>query len=83
MASRFLKALPWGLLLPAAFFLGLAPFFPEPHLLEKLRMLGSGQLNRPLDLFDFVLHGTPLLLLLGKALMAASARFASGSQMKR
>ena len=46
--------------------LALAPFFPEPHLLEKLRMLGSGELTRPIDIFDLFLHGTPLTLLLIK-----------------
>ena len=46
--------------------LGLAPFTPEPHLLEKLRMLTEGQLVKPIDIFDLVLHGTPWVLLLVK-----------------
>ena len=46
--------------------LGLAPFYPEPHLVEKLRMLFSGSLSRPLDIFDLLLHGSPFLLLLYK-----------------
>ncbi len=46
--------------------LGLAPFTPEPHLLEKLRMLNEGQLVKPIDIFDLVLHGTPWVLLLLK-----------------
>ena len=34
-------------------FLGLSPFVPEPHLWEKLKLLGAGQLVRPAqeDLF--------------------------------
>ena len=49
--------------------LGLAPFFPEPHILEKLRMLFSGNLTRPIDIFDLLLHGAPFLLLAAKLVM--------------
>ncbi|MCA2014297.1 RND transporter [Pararhodobacter sp. CCB-MM2] len=55
--------LPLGLLLIAALTLGLAPFAPQPHVWEKLTMLASGTLTRPIDLFDLALHGTPWLLL--------------------
>jgi len=54
--------LPWAVLGTA--WLAAAPFVPEPHLLEKLRMLAQGTLVRPLDVFDLVMHGTTLLLLL-------------------
>jgi len=47
--------------------LGLAPFLPEPHVWEKLRMLATGTLSRPLDIFDLAMHGAPWLLLLAKA----------------
>jgi hypothetical protein len=50
----------------AALTLGLAPFVPEPHLWEKLRMLMAGTLTRPLDIFDLLLHATPWALLLLK-----------------
>jgi hypothetical protein len=40
-----------------------APVLPEPHLIEKLRLLKLGQLTRPLDIFDLLLHGVPALLL--------------------
>lgn len=43
--------------------LGLAPFTPEPHVWEKLRLLASGSLVRPIDWSDLLLHGTPWLLL--------------------
>ncbi len=46
-----------------ALALGLAPFVPEPHLVEKLRLLFQGNLNRPLDIFDLLMHGAPALLL--------------------
>lgn len=50
----------------AALTLGLAPFIPEPHVWEKLKMLAAGELSRPLDIFDLVLHGTPWLFLVIK-----------------
>ena len=68
MMAKFFKKIPWIILIPAAVLLALAPFHPEPHLLEKLRLLGDGQLTRPVDIFDLVLHGAPLLLVLGKLL---------------
>ena len=46
--------------------LGLAPFRPEPHIVEKLRMLFSGTLTRPMDIFDLLLHSAPFALLLYK-----------------
>ena len=46
--------------------LGLAPFVPEPHLWQKLKMLVSGELSRPLDIFDLLMHGTPAIILILK-----------------
>lgn len=45
-----------------ALTLGLAPFTPEPHLVEKIRMLVSGTLSKPIDIFDLLMHGTPWVL---------------------
>jgi len=50
----------------AALLLGLAPFMPEPHIWQKLKMLVSGELTKPLDIFDFLMHGTPWVLLVIK-----------------
>lgn len=63
---EFLSKLPWGLLILACLTLGLAPFAP-PHIWEKLQMLVKGRLVRPIDWFDFLLHGTPWVLLILKA----------------
>ncbi|MES9856206.1 MAG: RND transporter [Sedimenticola sp.] len=52
----------------ACLFLGLAPFFPEPHLWEKLKMLSAGTLVKPLDIFDLVMHGSPFVVLILKLL---------------
>ena len=49
-----------------AAWLAIAPIFPEPHLVEKLRMLIGGTLVRPIDIFDLLLHAGPLLLLAWK-----------------
>lgn len=68
MIAGLLAKIPWTLLLPVAIVLGLAPFRPEPHLVEKLRMLMHGQLARPLDIFDLLMHGAPLMLVVGKLL---------------
>jgi hypothetical protein len=57
------KALPYRYLVPVAVVMGLAPFRPQPHLIEKLVMLFDGTLTRPVDVFDLVLHGSPLALL--------------------
>jgi hypothetical protein len=54
-----------SLLIPAV-LLGLAPFAPEPHLIEKLRMLSQGILSRPIDIFDLFLHGTLISLVIVK-----------------
>ncbi|MCP3868024.1 MAG: RND transporter [Gammaproteobacteria bacterium] len=56
------------LIVIACLLLGLAPFFPEPHIWEKLKMLASGNLTRPLDIFDLLLHGTPFVVLILKLL---------------
>ena len=60
---KWLERIPTSLLVAAALFLGLAPFVPEPHVVEKLRMLSQGTLSRPVDLFDLLYHLLPLLLL--------------------
>ena len=67
-----LDQLPLGILVIAALTLGLAPFVPEPHLWEKLKMLVAGQLVRPLDIFDLALHAAPWLLLAAKLLRMAT-----------
>jgi hypothetical protein len=62
---EFMPKLPWGLLIIACLTLGLAPFTP-PHIWEKLQMLFKGQLVRPIDWIDLVLHGAPWVLMIVK-----------------
>lgn len=63
MFLRWLDRFPLGWLVAVAAWLAVAPVLPEPHLVEKWRMLFQGTLQRPLDIFDLVLHTLPLLLL--------------------
>ena len=65
---RWLDKIPLYMLLIAALTLGLAPFLPQPHVLEKLQMLLAGTLTTPIDIFDLLLHGTPFVLLALKLL---------------
>jgi formate hydrogenlyase subunit 3/multisubunit Na+/H+ antiporter MnhD subunit len=53
-----------------AIWLAVAPIVPEPHLVDKWRMLSQGTLTRPLDVFDLLLHTVPLLVLLAKLVRA-------------
>lgn len=62
----YLDKIPLAGLLILAVFLGLAPFFPEPHLIEKIRMLVQGQLKRPIDIFDLFWHVWPIALVIAK-----------------
>ncbi len=59
----WLDRMPWDVLLIGAVLLGLAPFSPEPHLVEKVRMLSQGALSRPIDIFDLLMHAAPLVLI--------------------
>lgn len=46
--------------------LGLAPFFPEPHIWGKLLWIMGGAVGmKALDWFDFIFHGAPWFMLIG------------------
>jgi hypothetical protein len=70
----WLDNLPFLILIIACLTLGLAPFTPEPHIWEKLKMLFAGELVRPVDIFDFLMHATPWILLFMKVVRTAIAR---------
>ncbi len=55
--------LDYKLLIPLVLLLGFAPFFPQPHIVEKIRMLMAGTLRRPIDIFDLFWHAWPFALL--------------------
>ena len=60
---KWLDKVSYTTLIIIALLLGLAPFKPEPHVWEKLKMLFDGTLVKPIDIFDLIMHGTPFLLL--------------------
>ena len=61
----FIDKIPLWPLVAVAVFMSLAPFSPEPHLLEKSRMLVNGELTKGIDIFDLFWHSLfPVLLLL-------------------
>jgi len=52
----------WGV---ASLTLGLAPFYPEPHIVGKVQwILGGAEGMKFMDWFDVVLHGTPWVMFL-------------------
>jgi cell division septal protein FtsQ len=61
---RWLDRFPLVWLIVLALWMLVAPITPEPHVIEKIRMLSQGQLTRPVDIFDLLMHSAPTLLLL-------------------
>jgi hypothetical protein len=74
---RWLDRVPLPFFVLFALLLGLAPFFPEPHLWEKLRMLAAGTLRRPIDIFDLLYHALPWVLLGMKVVRIGQVRAAA------
>lgn len=70
----WLDSVPLTMAVLLALTLGLAPFMPEPHLFEKVRMLVQGTLVKPVDIFDLFFHLAPWLLLAAKLTRMAVVR---------
>jgi hypothetical protein len=64
--KTILDMVPWPVAIVLCLALGLAPFFPEPHIIEKLRFLVEGRLNRTIDVFDLLMHALPFALVAAK-----------------
>lgn len=61
MKTTLMNPLVWLII---SLTLGLAPFTPEPHLWEKIKWISAGAKGmRAIDWFDFLLHGTPWVML--------------------
>lgn len=71
---KWLDKVPLITVVLIALTLGLAPFTPEPHVWEKLKMLFGGTLSKPIDIFDLVLHGTPWVVLILKLVRMVQLR---------
>lgn len=55
----------WRIIILLCLTLGLAPFFPEPHIVGKIKWLAGGANGMTtMDYFDVLLHGFPFLLLI-------------------
>ncbi len=63
MMLKYIDKIPLLPLTIAAIFMSLAPFVPEPHLIEKLRMLSNGELTKGIDIFDLFWHSFLIVLL--------------------
>lgn len=63
---HFLDKIPFSLLIILSLILGLAPFTPTPHLFEKINMLITSNLNKPIDILDLIMHASPIVLLVMK-----------------
>ena len=71
---NWLSSIPFSLLVILSLTLGLAPFTPMPHLVEKMQMLAAGELVRPVDVFDLVMHSAPIVLLFMKITLNLSSK---------
>ncbi len=55
----------WKLIILLCLVLGMAPFFPEPHLFGKIKWISGGAVGMGgKDWFDVLLHGFPFVLLI-------------------
>ncbi len=67
-----LQSAPWYLVILLGLALALAPFSPEPHLWQKIKLWHAGGLQRPIDVFDLLFHASGLVLIALK--LASSAK---------
>ena len=72
--GTLLDKIPYTVIIPLAILMFLAPFRPLPHALEKLNMLLTGTLNKPVDIFDLFFHLTPTFILLLKGIRSFSLK---------
>ncbi len=55
----------WRIVVLLSLTLGLAPYYPEPHIIGKIKwILGGANGMKPMDWFDTLLHGFPFILLI-------------------
>ena len=71
---KLLDNLSFPVLIIFAILLGTAPLGQQPHLLEKIDMLMAGNLVKPLDIFDLLMHSAPIILLLMKTYYFVKSR---------
>lgn len=59
----YLDNISYQSLFIALALLGLAPFVPMPHSIEKIILLSKGELVKPIDIFDLIFHLSPVILI--------------------
>lgn len=65
----------WRLIILLCLTLGLAPYFPEPHLFGKIKWIWGGAHGMQLlDWFDALLHGLPFILLIRMLIVKGIAK---------
>ena len=61
---KLIDRIPLGFLVIMTLVMAFAPFVPEPHLLEKSRMLINGELTKGIDIFDLFWHSFLIVILM-------------------
>lgn len=68
----------WKIILLLCLTLGLAPFFPEPHIVGKLKWIAGGANGmQAMDWFDVLLHGFPFILLIRISILKLTSKNAT------
>ena len=68
----------WKLVVLLCLTLGLAPFFPEPHIVGKVKWIfGGANGMQAMDWFDVLLHGFPFILLIRIAILKLTSKNAT------
>lgn len=66
-----------GLAVMGSLTLGLAPFFPHPHIWKQLKNLWYGRTMLTMDWLDLLMHGAPwialIVILIGMAIQKKKA----------
>jgi len=60
---KYIDRIPLGPLVIVTLVMAFAPFSPEPHLVEKSRMLANGELIKGIDIFDLFWHSFLIAIL--------------------
>jgi len=66
MKSSHLKRL--GFIAIGAVIMAVLPPGQTPHLIQKLTLLRYGYLTKPIDIFDLVVHGGLIVIMIGYAI---------------
>lgn len=73
----------WKIIILLCLTLGLAPFFPEPHLVGKIRWIAGGGVGMTfMDYADVVFHGFPFLLLIRLIFVKIKSSPANSNNLK-